>query len=301
MEVRKGRRPDLHQRRNTRYQAGGRGREWDYSHPPAQIRTGPIKASGSYLGYNGSPPICGLPYAAQRLCHPIPALSPESALLVRVPLGPRPSLHRLRNRLPSFVRRLLRYYAEVRLLQLVHRRLRLLTFPPRTVRPKGRMADLEISRFPRKERPYMPGSPTTPNQASARSCVSACIAFRRVDGVGIRNKVTFAAQWLACTLPYRRFADTLADACARLGADVGCYSFIAVDLHHLLLAGLPAHLPLTWAGLSPAGSRQLRLAHRYAHLKTNPLRAEADGIAASIAEAQKREPGNPAANEVDPR
>ena len=43
-------------------------------------------------------------------------------------------------------------------------------------------------------------------------------------------------------VPCRRFADILADACARLGADVGRYSFIAVDLHHLLLAGLPAHL-----------------------------------------------------------
>jgi hypothetical protein len=29
---------------------------------------------------------------------------------------------------------------------------------------------------------------------------------------------------------------------ARLGADVDRYSFIVVDLHHLLLAGLPAHL-----------------------------------------------------------
>jgi hypothetical protein len=29
---------------------------------------------------------------------------------------------------------------------------------------------------------------------------------------------------------------------ARLGADVDRYSFIAVDLHHLLLADLPAHL-----------------------------------------------------------
>ena len=28
---------------------------------------------------------------------------------------------------------------------------------------------------------------------------------------------------------------------ARLGADVDRYSFIAVDFHHLLLAGLPAH------------------------------------------------------------
>jgi len=47
---------------------------------------------------------------------------------------------------------------------------------------------------------------------------------------------------LACTYPCRRFADVLTDACARLGADVDRYSFIAVDFHHLLLAGLPAHL-----------------------------------------------------------
>jgi len=49
------------------------------------------------------------------------------------------------------------------------------------------------------------------------------------------------AQWLACTFPCRRFADILADVCARPGADVVRYSFIVVDLHHLLLAGLPAH------------------------------------------------------------
>ena len=36
-------------------------------------------------------------------------------------------------------------------------------------------------------------------------------------------------------------ADILADACARLGANVDRYSFIVVDSHHLLLAGLPAH------------------------------------------------------------
>src|SRR5256884_8293490 len=41
--------------------------------------------------------------------------------------------------------------------------------------------------------------------------------------------------------PYRRFVAVLADANARLGADVDRYSFIVVDLHHLLLAGLPAH------------------------------------------------------------
>ena len=87
----------------------------------------------------------------------------------------------------------------------------------------------------------MPGSPTTPGCSVA--CVSAPdhIAFRRCDSVGARDIGTFAVQWLACTLPYRRFADILADACARLGADVVRYTFIVMDLHLLLLAGLPAH------------------------------------------------------------
>src|SRR6202162_6744060 len=53
-------------------------------------------------------------------------------------------------------------------------------------------------------------------------------------------------------LPCRRFADALADARARLGADVGRYSFIAVDFHHILLAGLPAHS----LALRPAHSRR---------------------------------------------
>jgi hypothetical protein len=52
---------------------------------------------------------------------------------------------------------------------------------------------------------------------------------------------SFAAQWLACTLPYRRFATALADCVARLGADAVRYPFIAMDSHHLVLAGLPAH------------------------------------------------------------
>jgi hypothetical protein len=51
------------------------------------------------------------------------------------------------------------------------------------------------------------------------------------------TNLVFAAQWLAYALPYRRFADTLTDASARLGADVDRCSFIAVDLHHLLFAG----------------------------------------------------------------
>ena len=81
-------------------------------------------------------------YAFQRLCHACPALSPARALLVRIPLGLRPSLHLLRRGLPChgllrtsgrrFVRRFHSYYGEVRLLGSVRHRLRLLAFPMRT-------------------------------------------------------------------------------------------------------------------------------------------------------------------------
>jgi hypothetical protein len=87
----------------------------------------------------------------------------------------------------------------------------------------------------------MPGSQTAPSWAGARSDVPVHIAFRNEYSVGARFSLTFAAQWLAYAIPCRRFAGILANACARLGADVVCYSFIAVDFHHLLLAGLPAH------------------------------------------------------------
>ena len=90
----------------------------------------------------------------------------------------------------------------------------------------------------------MPGSPTTPSRPSACVDTLGRMAFRYTDSVGTRNLFSIAAQWLACTLPYRRFADILADACARLGANVDCYAFIAADLHRLLLAGLPAHRQL---------------------------------------------------------
>jgi hypothetical protein len=67
------------------------------------------------------------------------------------------------------------------------------------------------------------------------------MAFRYTDCVGTRYSFSFAAQWLACLYPCRCFADILTNACERLGADVVRYSFIAGDLHPLLLAGLPAH------------------------------------------------------------
>jgi hypothetical protein len=96
----------------------------------------------------------------------------------------------------------------------------------------------------------MPGSATTPSRTNARNHAFARIAFRAVHGVGTRVKVTFAAQWLAYALPCRRFAPALAGNDARLGADADRYSFIVVDLHHLLLAGLPAHGQFTFLPLA---------------------------------------------------
>ena len=88
----------------------------------------------------------------------------------------------------------------------------------------------------------MPGSATTPGRPSACDCALRRVAFRYTDSVSTQKQFSIAAQWLACTYPCRRFTDILANACARLGADVVRYSFIAGDLHPLLLAGLPAHL-----------------------------------------------------------
>ncbi len=105
----------------------------------------------------------------------------------------------------------------------------------------------------------MPGSKTTPGLAGARNDAPASVAFRGVNNVGTRVYNAFAAQWLAYTLPYRRFAVILAEDCARIGGDVGCYSFIAVDSHHILLAGLPAHS----LALRPALSRSHQIRDRY--------------------------------------
>ena len=80
----------------------------------------------------------------------------------------------------------------------------------------------------------MPGSTTTPGHMSTRVIAPTCVAFHTHNGVGTRDKNPFAAQWLACALPYRRFAI----AGARLGASAVRYSIIVADFHRLLLAGL---------------------------------------------------------------
>ena len=87
----------------------------------------------------------------------------------------------------------------------------------------------------------MPGSLTTRSRAASRDGETARVAFGVRHTLGAPDGITIAAQWLAYAHPCRHFASVLADRRARLGADVGRYSFIAVDSHHLLLAGLPAH------------------------------------------------------------
>ena len=64
----------------------------------------------------------------------------------------------------------------------------------------------------------MPGSKTTPGPSGTRNDAPASFAFRGVNNVGTRVSNAFAAQWLAYTLPYRRFAVILAEDCARIGA-----------------------------------------------------------------------------------
>ena len=87
----------------------------------------------------------------------------------------------------------------------------------------------------------MPGSQITPDRPGPRDDASGRIVFRSANSVGIRDEPTFAARRLAYALPCRRIAGGLTGADPRLGVDVVRYSFIIVDLHHLLLAGLPAH------------------------------------------------------------
>src|SRR5262249_8767062 len=66
----------------------------------------------------------------------------------------------------------------------------------------------------------MPGSPTTPGRPGTRARAPVRLAFRDQKRVGTRNSTSFAAQWLACALPCRRFAVTLAGANARFGVEV---------------------------------------------------------------------------------
>ena len=113
----------------------------------------------------------------------------------------------------------------------------------------------------------MPGSLTTRSQTASRDGETARVAFGVRHTLGAPDGITIAARWLAYAHPCRRFASVLADRRARLGADVGRYSFIAEDLHLLSPTGLPAHAciihldggvpgrPRTRVGEGPLASR----------------------------------------------
>jgi hypothetical protein len=88
----------------------------------------------------------------------------------------------------------------------------------------------------------MPVSLTTLGRPDARDCAPDVLPSTMGNASASQKYVVFEAQWLACALPCRRFTPALAGDGARLGADAVRYSFIAVDFHHLLLAGLPAHI-----------------------------------------------------------
>src|SRR5882672_1033126 len=92
-------------------------------------------------------PSCCLTYPLQRTGRVFPARCPGRVLLWQVPFGQTSSLHPLRDRLPGFVRRLLRYYRSVRLPLSVRHRRTSLDFP---MRPEATAAlgGHGISRFP---------------------------------------------------------------------------------------------------------------------------------------------------------
>jgi hypothetical protein len=179
-----------------------RGRDGHCWPPPAQIRTCPIKASGSYLGcltskrasqlfVRGPTPGSHEPGSASGACFVGPRFPWSPALAPPTP----PPVARLCSSASSLLCRSQTSLDRASAASAPHLPA---TDHPATTAP---MADPEISRFPSKERPYMPGSKTTPGLAGARNDAPASVAFRGVNNVGTRVYNAFAAQWLAYTLP----------------------------------------------------------------------------------------------------
>ena len=113
----------------------------------------------------------------------------------RIPLLRAASLHPLRRgsfllrqgcgEHVRFVRALLRYYQRVRLLHASSHWLRLIAFP---LMPQARPleANMETSRFPRRERLCMPGSSTTPDHVQPCDDGQTRVAFCYNNSIGIR-------------------------------------------------------------------------------------------------------------------
>ena len=103
----------------------------------------------------------------------------------------------------------------------------------------------------------MPGSSTTPGRQ--------VLAYRHLDvlpsaletaSAPRNNRISRLNGW-PMPSPTDASPAFFASAAARLGANVDRYSFIVVDLHHLLLAGLPAHFESDVVSLGVGSSRSV--------------------------------------------
>jgi hypothetical protein len=102
--------------------------------------------------------------------------------------------------------------------------------------------------FTSRHRSRGPSGAASPAATTAATRRHTCdrVAFRRSDGVSAPNDVFRGS--MADLSSANASRPVSRPGHARLGADVDRYSFIVVDLHHLLLAGLPAHqTPLTFS------------------------------------------------------
>jgi len=103
------------------------------------------------------------------------------------------------------------YFGEVRLLGLVHHRLRLSPSRMRAVVLSGQTQDLPV---PYEEACAHAGSQTTPNRADARVVASARIAFHAKTVSAFESRIIFRGSMAGLCVPLSRFAAALTDDCA---------------------------------------------------------------------------------------
>src|ERR1700732_2120494 len=153
-----------------------RGRDASYLAPPAQIRTCGFPAYGSHLGYRRQFGAVDEPTS----CATLTRLGVRRVLVGAHSPRSCPPPHQPRTGAPRFVRRLPSYYGMVRLLVSVHHRLRLLTFPMRTVPLTQHLtARRETSQLPMRS--LCTGCGLRPRQGDSTSHSGAAhVAFGRV-------------------------------------------------------------------------------------------------------------------------
>jgi hypothetical protein len=149
---------------------------------------------------------CGLTYARQHLCHGFPALRPARVLLVCIPLGPSPWLHRLRGGSLRLVRQLLSYYCWVRLPAFVHHRLSV--FPsrcgPEAGLPWPNAGSPKFRRDPfARDLLFDPGRRAWPRLAALSMLRSTLCTVSAPATYPLRGSITHPTQPL-CTLRGRR-------------------------------------------------------------------------------------------------